>query len=110
MSDDTEDHIIIWEAPVLEKPEFRLYYDEKGYVVTYTCEKLDGNYVVIDTITYAEARPDIRVIDGKLVRSTVGAVISKLYPADSGILCEAEDLSIITDTNGQHWKLKTVSL
>jgi hypothetical protein len=110
MSDDTEDHIIIWEAPVLEKPEFRLYYDEKGYVVTYTCEKLDGNYVVIDTTTYAEARPDIRVIDGKLVRSTVGAVISKLYPSDDGALCEIEDLSIITNTNGQHWKLKTVSL
>jgi hypothetical protein len=110
MSDDTEDHIIIWEAPVLEKPEFRLYYDEKGYVVTYTCEKLDGNYVVIDTTTYAEARPDIRVIDGKLVRSTVGAVISKLYPADTGVLCETEDLSIITHTNGQHWKLKTLSL
>lgn len=110
MSDDTEDHIIIWEAPVIEKPEFRLYYDEKGYVTTYTCEKPEGNYVVIDTTTYAEARPDIRVIDGKLVRSTVGAVISKLYPADTGTLCEAEDLSIITDTNGQHWKLKTVSL
>lgn len=110
MSDDTEDHIIIWEAPVLEKPEFRLYYDEKGYVVTYTCEKLEGNYVVIDTTTYAEARPDIRVIDGKLVRSTVGAVISKLYPADDGVLCEREDLSVITAANGQHWKLKTVSL
>ncbi len=110
MSDDTEDYIIIWEAPVIEKPEFRLYYDEKGYVITYTCEKLEGNYVVIDTTTYAEARPDIRVIDGKLVRSTVGAVIAKLYPADNGVLCEREDLSIITDTNGQHWKLKTVSL
>jgi hypothetical protein len=110
MSDDTEDHIIIWETPVIEKPEFRLYYDEKGYVTTYTCEKLEGNYVVIDTTTYAEARPDIRVIDGKLVRSTVGAVISKLYPADDGVLCEREDLSIITNTNGQPWKLKTVSL
>lgn len=110
MSDDTEDHMIIWEAPVIEKPEFRLYYDEKGYVTTYTCEKLEGNYIVIDTTTYAEARPDIRVVDGKLVRSIVGAVISKLYPADSGVLCETEDLSMITDTNGQHWKLKTVAL
>ena len=108
--DNNEEYTIIWEAPVLEKPEFRLYYDEKGYPICYTCEKLDGNYVVIDSLTFAEARPDIRVVDGQIIKASSGAVISRLYPNTEGVLCEIEDISIITETNGQYWKLKTVSL
>lgn len=110
MSDNNEEYMIIWETPTIEKPEFRLYYDDKGYVVTYTCEKLEGNYIVIDATTYAEARPDVRVVDGKLVKATLGAVISKLQVADDGVMCELEDISIITDTDGQYWKLKTYEL
>jgi len=110
MADDTEEYVITWEAPVIEKPEFRLYYDDKGNVITYTCEKLEGNYIVVDGLTFAEARPDVHVIDGKLIKAFSGAVISKLYKSDEGILCEVEDVSIVTETNGQYWKLKTVSL
>jgi hypothetical protein len=107
---DEEEYVITWEAPIIEKPEFRLYHDDKGNVVTYTCEKLEGTYIVIDALTFAEARPDVRVIDGKLIRQGSGAVISKLYPSDTGTLCEAEDVSIITEADGQYWKLETVSL
>lgn len=108
--DNTEEYVITWEAPKIEKPEFRLYYDDRGNVVTYTCEKLDGDYIVIDALTFAEARPDVKVVSGKLVREGNGAVISRLYPNTSGVLCEAEDVSIITEADGQYWKLKTVSL
>ena len=109
--DNTEDeYIITWEAPVIEKPEFRLYYDERGNVITYTCEKLEGNYVVIDALTFAEARPDVKVADGKVVRMGTGAVIARLYPSNVGVLCEVEDVSVITSNNGQYWKLKTVSV
>lgn len=107
---DDEKLIVIWETNKIEKPEFRLYYDEKGSVVTYTCEKLDGNYILIDATTFAEARPDVRVVDGKLVRAGVGAVISRLYPSTEGTLCEAEDISIITEVAGVYWKLETKSL
>ena len=110
MSDTNEEYMIIWETPTIEKPEFRLYYDDKGYVVTYTCEKLEGNYVVIDATAYAEARPDIRVVDGKLATSTTCAVLAKLEMADDRMLCEVEDISIITDSDGQYWKLKTYEL
>lgn len=110
MDNTEEDYVIIWEAPVLEKPEFRLYYDDKGYVITYTCEKLEGNYIVVDPNTFAEARPDVRVIDGKIVKASSGAVISRLYPSTEGVMCEPEDISIITEDNGKYWKLKTVSL
>ena len=108
--DNSEEYVIVWEAPVIEKPEFRLYYDERGHVLSYTCEKLPGSYIVVDTITFAEARPDVRVVDGKLVSATSGAVISRLYPSKEGVLCESEDVSIIAEADGQYWKLKTVSL
>jgi hypothetical protein len=105
MSD--EEHIIFWEAPIIVKPEFRLYYDDKGYLICYTCEKLEGNYIVIDATTFAESRPDVRVIDGRLVKSNTGAVVSRLYPSTEGTLCEVEDISIIAESIGRHWKLKT---
>ena len=42
------EEFVIWEAPPIIKPEFRLYYDERGNVLFYTCEKPAGNYVIID--------------------------------------------------------------
>jgi hypothetical protein len=105
-----EEYVIVWEAPVLEKPEFRLYYGDKGQVVTYTCEKLEGNYIVIDTLTFAEARPDVFVVDGRLVRLGSSAVVSRLYHSGTGVLCEVEDVSIITETDGQCWKLVTINI
>lgn len=110
MIDDTEEYVITWEAPVIEKPEFRLYFDDRGKVICYTCEKLEGEYIVIDALTFAEARPDVRVIDGKVIKPGTGSVISRLYPSDTGILCEIEDISILTETNGKYWKLKTHEL
>lgn len=105
-----EDYVIIWEAPPLQKPEFRLYYDEKGQVVCYTCDKIEGNYIVVDNLTFAEARPDVRVVDGKLIRNNSGSVVSRLYEDNNGILCEKEDISIITTGDGKYWNLKTTSL
>lgn len=105
-----EDYVVIWESPVLDKPEFRLYYDDKGQVICYTCENLEGNFVVIDNLTFAEARPDVRVVDGKLVKNTAGSVVSRLYKDTEGVLCELEDISIITITNGQYWKLRTTTI
>ena len=108
MSD--EEYVIVWEAPDVVKPEFRLYYDTSGSVLFYTCEKPDGDYIVIDTLTFAEARPDIKVVDGRIVREGSSTISSRLHLDTEGTLCEAEDVSIITEANGQYWKLKTVSL
>lgn len=108
MSD--EEYVIVWEAPVIEKPEFRLYYDKRGNVLFYTGEKPEGDYIVIDTLTYAEARPDIRVVDGIIVRDSTSTLYSRLHKSNEGTLCEAEDVSIIAEADGQYWKLKTVSL
>lgn len=102
--------IVLWETQRVDKPEFRLYYDEKGNVLTYTCDNHDGNYIVVDATTFAEARPDLKVVDGKLIKNRMGSVVSRLYKDTAGVLCEAEDVSIITETDGQYWKLKTHEL
>lgn len=117
MSEETqEDYVIVWEQPKLEAPEFRLYYDEKGAVICYTGDKsMVGNYIVIDALTFAQARPDVRVIDGKISTVTPNAVVHKLMPNDSeGVDCYPEDISIIVDNSytdkTQKWKLTTYEL
>lgn len=107
------DHIVIYKAVDIVKPEFRLYYDDSGKVLFYSCEKPEGKYIVIDAETYAAGRPDVRVIDGKISTVTPNAVVSKLMPnALEGQLCCKEDVSIITniEADAQRWKLMTYEL
>ena len=110
-----EDLVIVWEAPKIVPPEFRLYYDDKGNVVTYTCEKLEGNYIVIDAFTFAQARPDVRVIDGRISTVQPAMVITKLMPDETnGTLCAEEDVSIVVQPNHagkiQKWNLNIYEL
>ena len=108
------EHIILWEQPPLEKPEFRLYYDDKGKVICYSCEKIEGNYIIIDAATYAVGRPDVRVIDGKISTAVPSLVVSKLMPNTEGVSCVEEDISIVVDSNYKDkiikWKLNTYEL
>ena len=108
------EHIIIWEAPPIIKPEFRLYYDDKGKVLFYTGDKPEGNYIVIDADTFAQGIPDVRVINGKLSTVNSGLVLSKLVIDSEGTTCVAEDISIIVDETyiekTNKWKLKTYEL
>ena len=108
-----EDYVV-FEAPKLVEPEFRLYYDENGSIITYTCYKLEGNYIIIDRQTFIEARPDVRVIDRKLKRVNPSLVIYKLKPdTTEGIPCSRDDISIVVphgSNNSQLWKLTTYEL
>ena len=112
--ENKEEYILIWEAPKIVPPEFRLYYDDTGKVLCYTCEKLEGNYIVIDSITYAEARPDIRIVNGKISTVSPHLVISKLVMDDTqGKSCSIDNISIIVENNeveSKKWKLKTYEL
>lgn len=107
MENNEDDVIIIWEAPKIVPPEFRLYHDDDGKVLFYTCEKPDGKYVVVDAQTYAEGRPDVRVIDGRVLPMNSNAVISKLVQStDEGQSCPAEDVSIIAPAAYKGKKIK----
>lgn len=114
MTENNDNYVTIWEAPVIVPPVFRLYYDDTGKVLYYTCEKLEGNHIVVDALTYAEARPDIRVIDGKISTVPRNMVISKLMPGETGIRCASEDLSVIVNDEYVdttiHWKLNTYEI
>lgn len=111
-----KDYIILWEQPKLEPPEFRLYYDDNGNVLSYSGDKSGtGNYMVIDAITFAAARPDIRVIDSKISTVASNSVVHKLMPdITEGIDCHPEDVSLIVDSaytdKKQKWKLTTYEL
>ena len=107
------ENALIWEAPPIIKPEFRLYYDEKGNVLFYTCEKPAGKYVVIDANTFAQGRPDLKVIDGKVAGAISGSIVSKLVQDIDGTCCATQDISVIADSsynNTTKWKLKTYEL
>ena len=110
------EYVVIWEQSKMEPPEFRLYYDENGAVICYTGDKsVTGNYIVIDALTFAAARPDLRVIDGRLSTAGPKAVVYKLMPTkDEGVECIAEDISIIADSsydgNTTKWKLNIYEL
>jgi len=91
------EHQVIWEAPPAPKVEFRLYYDDKGSVVCYTCEQLEGNFIIVDPLTFAEARYDVKVVDGKISRIVEGSYVSKLVPSTTGIACASEDISVIVE-------------
>jgi hypothetical protein len=109
MIDNKDEHLFVWNAPSIQKPEFRLYYDDLGNIICYTGEKLEGNYIVVDAQTFAEGRYDVRVLDGRIVKDSPNATIVRLTPSDSGHLCASEDLSIILseddDVEKRYWKL-----
>ena len=98
-------------TPNLEPVEFRVYYNETtGSVICYTCEKLEGSYLIVDNITFAEARMDVKVMEGELIRNDDGLFITKLIPGDTGTLCSVEDVSIIVDEDYEgdtrYWNTK----
>lgn len=88
-------------------PEFRVYYNEQGKILFYSCEKHEGNYIVVTKDEYAEGRPELLVIDGKLTRPNNSQSTIKLVPDVEGMSCAVDDVSIVTTTgNTQKWKLK----
>ena len=109
-----EGYIVLFEAPEIKTPEFRLYYDTQGHVVCYTCGKCEGDYIVIDALTFAQARYDVRVVDGRITTVTSNAVVSKLMPCDAGKECTKHDISIVVNKGFKgettFWKMITYEL
>jgi hypothetical protein len=86
---------------------YKLYYDADGRVVTYSSEDLPCQYIVITREQYAEARSDVVVKDGKIIKTHVRSHVFKLEKSEQGIRCSKYDISIIEDSDsqdGQYWK------
>lgn len=81
----------------MEEVEYRLYYDDMGNILHYSCEKTEGNYLVIDVQTYAEGRHDIRIEDGVIVQAHIIPTIQKLVQSTTGTRCYIGDVSIVVD-------------
>ncbi len=79
--------------------EYRLYYDDSGKALTYGYGPVLENtkYIVIDPITFAEGRLDVRVKDGKIIRNSDYILISKMSIKEQGISCASQDVCIITN-------------
>lgn len=93
--------------------EFRLYYDENGKVLFYTCDKPEGNFILVDAMTFAEARQDVRVVDGEVKRVSNNITIPKLKIGLTGTRTLKEDISIVSEekTNQtQLWELTEYEL
>jgi hypothetical protein len=92
----------------MQQVEFRLYYDDNGSVLFYTCEKPEGKYIVIDSLVYAACRMDIKIVDGNIVKKSQ-AVFSQLVQTIDGIACTKEDISILVSddySNINNWDIQ----
>jgi hypothetical protein len=88
--------------------EYRVYYNDDGSIKFYSMEDLPGNYLVIDQDLFNQAKYDMRVKDGKLVRVSRQASW-KLVPDVDGTACHPNNVSIVVKnySNPQYWKVKT---
>lgn len=98
-----------WEKPEVRQ-EFRLYYDDQGQVIYYSMEDLPGNYIIVDRLTFDQARFDLRVKDGKIVKLRHPASW-KLVPCESNTYaCHPDDITIVVSQDHEqkkYWEMRT---
>lgn len=89
--------------PEIKPTLYRLYHDDQGRPLFYSQEHLDGKYIDITPDEYIQARMDVRVESGRLIRDKQ---IPKLKPQDHGTLCHPCDVSLVTQSDlGRKWAL-----
>ena len=76
--------------------EFRLYHNN-GKFLRYSCEELDGEYIVVDAETYALGDPHVEIIDGMIKPLSFGIELYKLTKNKKGTMCPVEDIAIVVD-------------
>jgi hypothetical protein len=86
---------------------FRLYYDAQGDPICYSQEDLPGNYIDVSPLDFAISSRNVRVVNGQLVKIQPAQKIMKLIPAATGTPCHALDVTVVVQSQAQHWKRKT---
>lgn len=92
--------------PKITAIEYRIYYDlDTGRILDYSTDDRPGNYIVVDRHTFAQHRFEPLIRDGALIWPKTKA--HKLVPADSGVACHPDDVTIIcSGPSAVHWKMK----
>jgi hypothetical protein len=98
-------HAVPEEIPPLR----RLYYNNSGEPLFYATEDLPGNYIDIDSETFARASSQVRVRNGKIFSTATHRVTRKLVPSEHGVACDSRDVCVVVDTAQAHtnWTIKT---
>lgn len=94
-----------WPDP--EPVVLRLYHDERGRPVCYSCEHLPGAWISVTPAQYARASFRVRVEHGQLVELLDDAR-PKLHPADHGVPCSPHDVTVVVEQHQPHqkWSLR----
>jgi hypothetical protein len=105
-----QEFLNIWlnQKPIkIVEPEYRLYYDDNGFLLYFTTEDLSGNYIVVDQETYLNGPKHIKIVKGKIIEIQTG-VGKKLIPAELGQACHPTNVCVIVDVDQPHtsWQLK----
>jgi hypothetical protein len=96
-----------WQPPTVL---FRVYYDDAGLPTEYSQENKPGKYIDVDPTTWIEQNPNIKIINGKIVKFDPKKIIKKLAPNQStGTCTSTADVCIIVDSTTPHtkWNLTT---
>lgn len=95
-----------WTPPVVL---FRLYYDDSGAPIEYSHEDKPGNYIDIDPATFRDQPPNVRIINGQLIKIAPKITVTKLVPhTDIGTCCAVDDVCVVVSSNEPYvkWSLK----
>ena len=85
----------------------KLYYDDAGDPIVYSCDDLEGNYIEVDPESFAMRSMRVKVVNGVLNHIPPAVYSSKLIPSNSGTLCHSQDIAIIVNNTGTYWKRQT---
>ena len=87
----------------IDKPLYRLYYNDLGEPLFYSMEDLPGNYIEVDAETFRSGPVNCRIVDGQmlLIKSTT---VHKLRPGPAGTACHPQDVCIVVSESDPHTK------
>jgi len=89
---------ILYNVPKVKPVTYRLYYDESGAPVVYTMDELPGNYIEVDTETFAIRPCNVRVRNGQLVE-VITVQSKKLVPGNNGTQCHPDDVAVVVSND-----------
>ena len=88
---------------------WRLYYNDAGLPVCYSMEDLPGNYIDVDSETFALSPQNVQVVDGKLKYFT-RRTSQKIVPSTTGTLCHPQNVAVVVTQHGTPWRKQTYGL